>query len=101
MPYTKPVNGGAPDPVAPGESSFSIVDPASVGDPSSSNGPQTISGADRDDVAGSVAAAVAAAVSRYESHQADTHGLGSTIGTLMNLPTAEDRSQAAMHHDNS
>lgn len=39
-----------------------------------------------DDVSASVAGAVAAAQARYTSHQADTYGQGSTIGSLLDLP---------------
>ena len=45
----------------------------------------------RDDVAGTVAGAVANAQGRYHEHQADTYGQGSTIGDVMSLPeTASD-----------
>jgi len=40
----------------------------------------------RDDVAGSVQAAQAAAVARYSEHQTDTYGLGSQIGDSVTLP---------------
>ena len=40
----------------------------------------------RDDVAGAVAAAVAAAQARAGEHQTDTYGQGSHIGDLMDLP---------------
>jgi hypothetical protein len=40
----------------------------------------------RDDVAGSVAAAVAAAEARFGEHMSDTYGQGSTIGDTMTLP---------------
>jgi hypothetical protein len=40
----------------------------------------------RDDVADSVAAAVAAASARWHEHQSDTYGQGSTIGDTMTLP---------------
>ncbi len=39
-----------------------------------------------DDVAPSVAASVTAAKARYGAHEADTYGLGSVIGTLVDLP---------------
>ena len=39
-----------------------------------------------DDVAGSVAAAQAAAEARYTSHMHDTYGLGSTLGITLTLP---------------
>lgn len=42
----------------------------------------------RDDVAGSVAAAQAAAEARYREHQGDTYGQGSTIGDLMQMPAS-------------
>jgi hypothetical protein len=40
----------------------------------------------RDDVAGSVADAMANAQARYHEHQTDTYGQGSTIGDVMTLP---------------
>jgi len=40
----------------------------------------------RDDVRGSVGAAVAAAEARFAEHQTDTYQQGSQIGDLMNLP---------------
>ena len=40
----------------------------------------------RDDVAGDVAGAMAAAQARYHEHQSDTYGLGSTVGDVMTLP---------------
>lgn len=39
-----------------------------------------------DDVAGSVAAAQAAAEARYGAHMQQTHGQGSTMGVIMSLP---------------
>ncbi len=42
----------------------------------------------RDDVAGAVAAAVAAAEARFGEHQTDTYGQGSTIGDLMSFPAS-------------
>jgi hypothetical protein len=40
----------------------------------------------RDDVAGSVAGAEAAAEARYHEHMTDTYGMGSVIGDVMALP---------------
>ena len=40
----------------------------------------------RDDVASTVAGAVANAQARYHEHQSDTYGMGSTIGDLIDLP---------------
>lgn len=40
----------------------------------------------RDDVAGDVAAAMAAAQARYGEHETDTYGLGSTLGDVVTLP---------------
>ncbi|HSZ41805.1 MAG TPA: hypothetical protein VK817_17760 [Trebonia sp.] len=40
----------------------------------------------RDDVAGSVAGAVASATARWQEFQSDTYGQGSTIGDLMTFP---------------
>src|SRR5690348_14193832 len=42
--------------------------------------------AGRDDVAGSVAGAQAAAEARFREHMGDTYGQGSQIGDTMNLP---------------
>jgi hypothetical protein len=42
--------------------------------------------AGRDDVAGTVAGAVADAQARYRTHEAATYGQGSTIGKLIDLP---------------
>ena len=40
----------------------------------------------RDDVAGDVAGAVAAATARWREHESDTHAQGSVIGDLVTLP---------------
>lgn len=61
-------------------SSFNIQAPYAPG------APQSIVGASLDDVAGSVAAAQAAAQARYRSHQQDTYEQGSQIGDAMSLP---------------
>ena len=42
----------------------------------------------RDDVAATVAGAVAAAEARFREHESDTYGQGSTIGDVMTLPPA-------------
>ena len=42
----------------------------------------------RDDVAGTVAGAVANAEARYLEHVSDIHGIGSTIGDLIHFPPA-------------
>jgi len=60
-----PYAPGSPDPILVG------------GDPDA---------AGRDDVAGSVAEAMAAAEARYGEHQRDTYGQGSVIGDIMILP---------------
>jgi hypothetical protein len=70
-------------PERPGQvpaSSFSIItpDPIFVGGDADAGG--------RDDVAGDVAAAMAAAQARYREHQADTYGQGSTVGDVITLP---------------
>src|SRR6266567_3595101 len=78
-------------PVAPGQmpaSSFDIRAPYAAGAPQ-----QILTGGDanpagRDDVAGSVAAAMAAAEARFTGHEADTHAQGSQIGDLMTFPAA-------------
>jgi hypothetical protein len=76
-------------PQAPGQlpaSSFDIQAPYAAGspDPILTGGDADPGG--RDDVAGDVAAAQAAAEARYGEHQADTHAQGSTIGDVMDLP---------------
>jgi hypothetical protein len=54
----------------------------------------------RDDVAGSVAAAVAAAEARFGEHQADTYQQGSQIGDSMTLPPkSSDGSDGGAYYD--
>lgn len=67
-------------------SAFDIQAPYSPGDsrPIQAHGDADAAG--RDDVAGSVAAAQAAAEARYHEHQTDTYGQGSQIGDSMTLP---------------
>jgi hypothetical protein len=76
-------------PQAPGQmpaSSFSILAPYAPGSPSPVVAHGDADAGGRDDVAGDVAAAQAAAQARYHEHQADTYGQGSTIGDVMTLP---------------
>lgn len=78
----------APQP--PGQmpvSTFSIVAPYDPGspDPVFAGGDADAGG--RDDVAGSVAEAVANAQARYHEHMGDTYGQGSTLGDLMTMPS--------------
>jgi len=61
-------------------SSFNIQAPYAPGEF------QSIPGGGHDDVAGSVAAAQAAAEARYTSHQQDTYEQGSQIGEAVSLP---------------
>jgi len=67
-------------------SGFDIQAPYSPGDTS----PIYVGGdpdaGGRDDVAGTVAAAQAAAEARFHEHQTDTYGQGSRIGDAMTLP---------------
>jgi hypothetical protein len=67
-------------------SSWDIQAPYSPGspDPIQVHGDADAGG--RDDVAGDIAAAQAAAEARYHEHESDTYGLGSTIGDLVVMP---------------
>ena len=67
-------------------SSFNIQAPYSPGSPSAIYTGAASDAGGRDDVAGSVAAAQAAAEARYGEHQTDTYGQGSQIGDSMTLP---------------
>lgn len=76
-------------PEVPGQmsvSAFDIQAPYEPGAPS----PILVGGAPdpggRDDVAGDVAGAVAAACARQDEHQTDTYGMGSQIGDAVTLP---------------
>jgi hypothetical protein len=71
--YAHDVNAGLVTSYDPG-----AVSPVGVhGDPDAGG---------RDDVAGTVAGAVANAEARYLEHEGDTHATGSTVGDVMNLP---------------
>ena len=77
----------APQP--PGQmpaSSWDIQAPYDAGLPQGVRFPGDNDAGGRDDVAGTVAAAQAAAEARYHEHMSDTYGQGSTIGDLMTLP---------------
>jgi len=77
----------APEP--PGQMPASAFDIQAPYAPGSPDGIFTGAAADaggRDDVAGPVAAAQAAAEARYHEHQADTYGQGSQIGDPVTLP---------------
>ena len=63
-----------------------VVAPYSPGTPSAIYVGGDADAGGRDDVAGTVAGAVAAAEGRYLEFQSDTFGQGSTIGDLMPLP---------------
>jgi len=76
-------------PTAPAQmpaSGFDIQAPPAAGQdqPVQAHGDADAGG--RDDVAGDVAGAQAAAEARYGEHQRDTYGQGSTIGDGMDLP---------------
>ena len=76
-------------PSAPGQmpvSGWDIQAPASPGDPDPILVGGNADAGGRDDVAGTVAGAQAAAEARSHEHQSDTYGLGSTIGDVMTLP---------------
>jgi len=78
-------------PQAPGQmaaSSFSITAPYAAGSPDPIYVGGDADAGGRDDVAGTVDGAVAAAKARYGEHQSDTYGQGSTIGDVMTLPAA-------------
>jgi hypothetical protein len=67
-------------------STFDIQAPYAPGAPQSIAFPGPPDAGGRDDVAGSVAAAQAAAEARYHEHQTDTYGAGSQIGDSLSLP---------------
>jgi hypothetical protein len=76
-------------PQAPGQmpaSSFDIQAPYAPGSPDPIFAGGAADAGGRDDVAGTVAGAQAAAEARYHEHQGDTYGQGSTIGDLMTMP---------------
>jgi len=76
-------------PAAPGQmpaSSFSIQAPEAAGSPDGIYAGGDADAGGRDDVAGTVAGAQAAAEARYREHQGDTYGQGSQIGDGMDLP---------------
>jgi hypothetical protein len=68
------------------ESTFDIMAPYAPGVPSAIFVGGGADPGGRDDVAGTVAAAQAAAEARFREHQSDTYGQGSTIGDLIALP---------------
>jgi hypothetical protein len=73
-PFAHDVNAGPPDaPYYPGP--LSPIDAAGDADAGG-----------RDDVAGTVAGAVANATGRWQEFQGDTYGQGSTIGDVMTFP---------------
>jgi hypothetical protein len=71
--YAHDVNAGLVADFYPG-----AISPVTVGGNADAGG--------RDDVADSVAGAVANAEARYLEHEGDTHGIGSTIGDVFALP---------------
>jgi hypothetical protein len=87
----------APEPPAQmPASSFDIQAPYAPGQhqPIQAHGDADAGG--RDDVAGDVAGAMAAAQARYHEHQTDMHGQGSRIGDAVDLPS-QDFSVATAH----
>lgn len=83
-----PADSAPEAPAQMGASQFSITAPYAPGspDPIYTGGDADPGG--RDTVAGSVAEAVSNSEARYGELQSDTHGLGSTIGDLMDLPAS-------------
>ena len=73
--YAHDINAGLVTDFYPG-----AIQPITVGGNADAGG--------RDDVADSVAGAVANATGRYLEHEGDTHGIGSTIGDLMDIPVS-------------
>jgi hypothetical protein len=76
-------------PQAPGQmpaSSFDIQAPYAAGSPQAVYVGGDGDAGGRDDVAGTVAGAVAAAQARYHEHQGDTYGQGSRIGDPVPFP---------------
>jgi hypothetical protein len=76
-------------PVPPGQvpaSSWNIQAPYDPGTPSPIQAHGDADAGGRDDVAGSVAEAVANAEARFHEHMSDTYGQGSTIGDVMTFP---------------
>src|SRR6185437_4717477 len=71
--YAHDINAGLVTQFYPG-----AIQPITVGGNADAGG--------RDDVADSVAGAVANATGRYLEHEGDTHGTGSTIGDVFTLP---------------
>jgi len=71
--YAHDVNAGLVSPFYAG-----AISPVQMPGPGDAGG--------RDDVAGTVAGAVANATGRYLEHEGDTHGIGSTIGDVMTFP---------------
>lgn len=67
-------------------SNFDIQAPYAPGEPQGIRFPGDPDAGGRDDVANSVAEAVANAEARYHEHQTDTYGLGSHIGDVLTLP---------------
>lgn len=79
----------APEPPAQVPASgFSIQAPYDPGTPSPVQVHGDNDAGGRDDVAGTVADAMAAAEARYHEYQSDTLGQGSTIGDLMTMPAS-------------
>lgn len=83
------ITPAATPPTAPDQmpaSGFDIQAPYSPGEPQAIRFPGDNDAGGRDDVAGSVAAAQAAAEARFHEHMGDTYGLGSQIGDSLPLP---------------
>jgi len=81
----------ATPPTAPDQmpaSTFDIQAPYSPGQPQPIAFYGDPDAGGRDDVAGSVAEAMANAQARFHEHMTDTYGLGSQIGDSMRLPPA-------------
>lgn len=81
-----PADSAPERPEQMGVSQFSIQAPYYAGEVSPVQVHGDADAGGRDDVAGSVAAAQAAAEARYHEHQGDTYSQGSRIGDVMTLP---------------
>ena len=84
------ITPAATPPTAPEQmpaSSFDIQAPYSPGEPQPIRYDGNADPGGRDDVAGTVAGAVANAEARFNEHMGDTYAQGSQIGDSMNLPT--------------
>jgi hypothetical protein len=87
MGFTEPDTPPVPPPQMPA-STFDIQAPYVPGSPDPIYAGGDADAGGRDDVAGDVASAKAAASARYAEHAADTLLQGSTVGDLLTFPPA-------------